>query len=343
MFILTGIGILSIGYHVNTVQNIGTKFRFLAKITRSNTETINTPKLSDNNKMTTNYKEFTKIFTVLWYTKPYWIASYLYKFKFRNCAFNHCELLNNIADLNRSDAVLFHHSEMNSVAIPNKAKNQTWIFMSDESNIHTQKYFMKENGEIILIGHIATDQIQIYIFHTENSHKEVYQNNYIAELKKYIDVDVYGKCGKPCSTWNDDSCFKYLSGDYKFYLAFENSLCEDYVTEKAFRLYQENFNIIPVYRGAPNVKDILPAGTFIPALDFKSPKALAVYLKSVADNEIVYSNYLKEKDKFWAAPYTRLEIVEFIYCSVCEKLSTNYTRGTKLNLTTWIMNKGCRH
>ncbi|CAG2221317.1 unnamed protein product [Mytilus edulis] len=372
MFILTGIGILSIGYHVNTVQNIGTKFRFLAKITRSNTETINTPKLSDNNKMTTNYKEFTKIFTVLWYTKPYWIASYLYKFKFRNCAFNHCELLTNIADLNRSDAVLFHHSEMNSVAIPNKVKNQTWIFMSDESNIHTQKYFMKNkwrnnfdwtysyrsDSDIYLpYGEFAQRSVPVAKNYSDIYRKKTKnvawvasncnplfsRNNYIAELKKYIDVDVYGKCGKPCSTWNDDSCFKYLSGDYKFYLAFENSLCEDYVTEKAFRLYQENFNIIPVYRGAPNVKDILPAGTFIPALDFKSPKALAVYLKSVADNEIVYSNYLKEKDKFWAAPYTRLEIVEFIYCSVCEKLSTNYTRGTKLNLTSWIMNKGCRH
>ncbi|XP_052098685.1 glycoprotein 3-alpha-L-fucosyltransferase A-like [Mytilus californianus] len=128
------------------------------------------------------------------------------------------------------------------------------------------------------------------------------RSKYVIELKKYIDVDVYGKCGKPCSAWNDDACFKNLSGDYKFYLSFENSLCEDYVTEKAFRLYQEDFEIIPVYRGAPNVKDILPTGTFISTLDFKSPRELAVYLKYVADNESVYCNYLKAKDKFWASP-----------------------------------------
>ncbi|VDI46233.1 Hypothetical predicted protein, partial [Mytilus galloprovincialis] len=72
-----------------------------------------------------------------------------------------------------------------------------------------------------------------------NYNSDFSRNIQVAELKKYIDVDVYGKCGKPCSTWMDDSCFKNLGGDYKFYLAFENSHCEDYVTEKAFRLYQE--------------------------------------------------------------------------------------------------------
>jgi hypothetical protein len=57
---------------------------------------------------------------------------------------------------------------------------------------------------------------------------------------------------------------------YKYYLAFENSICEDYVTEKLFRLYNTNFNIIPVVRGALNVKELLPPNTFISTLDYKS-------------------------------------------------------------------------
>ncbi|CAC5410819.1 FUT-1 [Mytilus coruscus] len=370
MYIFTVIGFLSIGYYLNNISGIGTKFKFLAQITLSNKKTTYRHKLLYTSSNAANKKEFTNIFSLFWYTKPTWIPANMYNYKFRNCAFKYCKILNDIAYLNISDAVLFHHSEMNSVDIPKKAKHQTWLFMSDESNVHTMKYFMdkKWRNEFDWTYSYRSDS-DIYLPYGEfarrslpavKNYSSIYRkkkkniawvvsdcksrysrNKYVTELKKYIDVDVYGKCGKPCSDWNDDACFKHLSGDYKFYLSFENSLCEDYVTEKAFRLYQEDFDIIPVYRGAPNVKDILPTGTFISTQDFKSPKELAVYLKYVADNESVYHNYLKAKDKFWASPYTRHEIVEFIYCSVCEKLSTNYTRGTKLNLTRWITDKGC--
>lgn len=55
------------------------------------------------------------------------------------------------------------------------------------------------------------------------------------ELGKYIDVDIYGACGAfKCSRTNADKCFDILDRDYKFYLAFENSNCRDYITEKFF-------------------------------------------------------------------------------------------------------------
>ena len=34
-----------------------------------------------------------------------------------------------------------------------------------------------------------------------------------------------------------------LNSSYKFYLALENSVCQDYVTEKFFKLLQ--YNVIP--------------------------------------------------------------------------------------------------
>ncbi|XP_022172107.1 glycoprotein 3-alpha-L-fucosyltransferase A-like, partial [Myzus persicae] len=56
---------------------------------------------------------------------------------------------------------------------------------------------------------------------------------YARELAKYISVDVYGVCGQfRCP--RSDKCFQLLDQDYKFYLAFENSNCLDYVTEKFF-------------------------------------------------------------------------------------------------------------
>ena len=61
------------------------------------------------------------------------------------------------------------------------------------------------------------------------------RREYVEELRKYIDVDIYGRCGElDCSVFYQDKCFEMLNRDYKFYLAFENSNCVDYITEKFF-------------------------------------------------------------------------------------------------------------
>ena len=61
------------------------------------------------------------------------------------------------------------------------------------------------------------------------------REGYAQKLKQFIDVDIYGKCsGNECSKKGND-CFQNLSMQYMFYLAFENSICDDYATEKFFR------------------------------------------------------------------------------------------------------------
>jgi alpha-1,3-fucosyltransferase len=57
------------------------------------------------------------------------------------------------------------------------------------------------------------------------------REDYVKELSKYIPVDIYGKCGNLTCT-NRNQCKEMIRKDYKFYIAFENSLCTDYVTEK---------------------------------------------------------------------------------------------------------------
>lgn len=76
--------------------------------------------------------------------------------------------------------------------------------------------------------------------------------SYIKEMKKYIDVDLYGRCGKPCPKTNQKGekitdCREFAKNNYKFFFSFENSLCKDYVTEKFFLILKSN--IIPVVRG----------------------------------------------------------------------------------------------
>ncbi len=57
------------------------------------------------------------------------------------------------------------------------------------------------------------------------------REDYVKELSKHIPVDIYGNCGNlTCS--NRNHCKEMIRRDYKFYVAFENSLCTDYVTEK---------------------------------------------------------------------------------------------------------------
>ena len=48
-----------------------------------------------------------------------------------------------------------------------------------------------------------------------------------------LQVDIYGSCGN-YSCPRTAKCFNKLDTEYKFYLAFENSNCKDYITEKFF-------------------------------------------------------------------------------------------------------------
>ena len=58
---------------------------------------------------------------------------------------------------------------------------------------------------------------------------------YVQELQKYTNVDVFGACGdQQCEKDNQQGCFDMLRKDYKFYLAFENTNCRHYITEKFF-------------------------------------------------------------------------------------------------------------
>lgn len=61
------------------------------------------------------------------------------------------------------------------------------------------------------------------------------RDQYVEELRKYIPVSVFGGCSQVKGCPRSENCFKKeVEPRYLFYLAFENSLCNDYVTEKFF-------------------------------------------------------------------------------------------------------------
>ena len=71
-----------------------------------------------------------------------------------------------------------------------------------------------------------------------------------------------------------------------FYLAFENSDCKDYVTEKFFRTL--SLDIVPVVRGGANYSALAPPGSYIDTRDFSSPQDLAKHLLYLAASKEAY-------------------------------------------------------
>ncbi|XP_055696282.1 glycoprotein 3-alpha-L-fucosyltransferase A [Lutzomyia longipalpis] len=138
---------------------------------------------------------------------------------------------------------------------------------------------------------------------------------YAHDLQKHIQVDIYGACGTfKCSRSTSDLCFELLDNDYKFYLAFENSNCKDYITEKFFvnALYR---NVLPIVMGA-RPEDYLgsaPYKSYIHVDDFASPKELAAYLHLLDKNDELYNSYFKWKG-------TGEFINTYFWCRVCAML-----------------------
>ena len=80
----------------------------------------------------------------------------------------------------------------------------------------------------------AKGKSKLVAWYVSNCHASNNRMGYAKKLSRHIQVDIYGKCGKlKCPRFSKD-CSVLLQRDYKFYLAFENSNCKDYITEKLF-------------------------------------------------------------------------------------------------------------
>jgi alpha-1,3-fucosyltransferase len=120
------------------------------------------------------------------------------------------------------------------------------------SSISNDNFFTTPDSDII---DIVRKKSRTAIFVASNCKARSRRNFIVRKLSEFIDVDFYGKCGdKKCDLKSHD-CTN-LNATHRFYLAFENDLCEDYVTEKLFKVMDEV--IIPVVYGGANYSRFLP-------------------------------------------------------------------------------------
>jgi len=153
----------------------------------------------------------------------------------------------------------------------------------------------------------------------------------IREIEKYIPVDYYGKCGN-LTCGRDRDCYQDLGQKYKFWLSFENSVCDDYVTEKFFRpMY---YGLVPVVYGGVNYSAIAPNKSFIDVRDFKRVKDLTDYLLHLDQNPNEYLEYFHWR-KHFHVPKSSLASN---FCNLCTKLHSTdkSTRKSYRSIRDWL-------
>ncbi len=74
-----------------------------------------------------------------------------------------------------------------------------------------------------------------------------------------------------------------VMSQFKFAICFENCSFSGYVTEKIFDCFLAG--CIPIYYGAPDIEEFVPAGTFIDYRKFKNMKDLDRYLSNLGETE----------------------------------------------------------
>ena len=79
---------------------------------------------------------------------------------------------------------------------------------------------------------------------------------------------------------------KFHSDTHFFYLALENSVCHQYVTEKFWHLKQLIVPVVLSRRALANLT--IPSNSFIAADDFENVQKLAEHLKMLANNRELY-------------------------------------------------------
>ena len=271
-----------------------------------------------------------------------------------SCPVPNCEMVTDRAELNSSDAVVWltfalkkYINDQPAYRIP----NQRWVLYTREPPYeilsqldrqfdnkfdllsyhrtdadipYTYGYLSElndtEKGQVKLGVNHATGRSGLVVWFVSHCHTTSFREMYVEELQKIIKVDVYGGCGRlkcgETGIHNYNTTCVEIKLKYKFYLAFENSICQDYITEKLWWALEEG--IVPIVLGGADYSKFIPKNSYINIRNFSSPNALAEYLLFLDSNDKLYNEYflwkLKYKVSFeFAAP-----------CQLCYLLNTDY-------------------
>ncbi|MGO8736562.1 MAG: glycosyltransferase family 10 domain-containing protein [Terriglobia bacterium] len=225
--------------------------------------------------------------------------------------------------LRHADVVLFHVPTAPNPSRVRKYAGQKWVAYSLESDVYYPQlrdpeymaqfdftmtyrwdsdvplmYWWPELHGLMLRPPRPKTEAAEAAFFSSNLQERSGRTEYVRELMRHLKVDCYGRAFHNRELGEDrgrESKLETLSR-YRFDLAFENSISQDYLSEKFFDPLVAG--CVPVYRGAPNIEEFAPSDhCFINAADFHGPQELAEYLLHLAKNPAEYDAYFAWKDR----------------------------------------------
>ena len=293
------------------------------------------------------------------------------------CPVTNCILRYNTGErsLKNASIVIFHDRDMPDVyQLRNlvRPKDQIWVYFTGENPLHSHldltylddifnwtmtykhdsdiwvpyfRYFPKRNQKTEPNVSFVRKKKKLVAWLASNC--GLMRERVVHELQQLLPVHVGGHCSSfyrdklECASTED--CDKKIS-DYKFYLAFENQLCDEYVTEKYWYRAIKN-NVVPIVLGGSSYRDprVAIPGSYINVLDFSNIDMLVKYIKYLDSNHTAYNEYFRWKDVYslWE-PLCDWPFEPYWACQMCMRLHKGIRRSKKVKLSKyWSSSSSC--
>ncbi len=249
-------------------------------------------------------------------------------FKNLKCPVSNCQIISGRNGLNETDLIWFdmdHLRRMNDMPHFRK-KDQKWLYFTKEPPTHSApKVKMNSRFNVTMTYRLDSDIVDKYggfaklekklnvthpglipiksiLWLVSDCHAPSNRHVYAKELRKHIPIEIYGSCGISMHSRNctakahSSDCTYSLKNEFRYCLAFENSLCTDYVTEKFFGTMVTN--TVPIALGKADYAALSPKKSFLDVKDFKSPKHLADFIYNLDKDKEEYLSYFKWKEEY---------------------------------------------
>lgn len=166
------------------------------------------------------------------------------------------------------------------------------------------------------------------------------REKYVEQLQKFISIDIYGQCGRECPDQPRRRCPVDLQ-KYYFYLSFENSRCQSYITEKFWSIITHpQARLVPIVMGAEenDYARVAPNRSYIHVDQYPSPKALANYLHHLIAHPEEYLSYLQWRETMEIVPLTNGGWTNFLcpLCQIAHQRTSLSHPSSRLNFSTWF-------
>lgn len=215
-----------------------------------------------------------------------------------------------------------------SVISPKKIVNGSSNYFNTLSSIFEKEFIDRQNllinhcpytcnqplpAEIVttLQSHLSPIPLQnlsrtiVYIaWFVSNCYTHSRREDYVAKLRAQpnIHIDIYGDCQSiyhpprlsiPCHK-GIPNCTTHILSHYRFYLSFENSLCDSYITEK-YWIHGLNQHAVPIVLGAKReqYRHLAVPHSYLHVDDFPTIEDLARELHRLNTNDTEFTRYLQ--------------------------------------------------